>query len=124
MISGGKALERGASSCCSPGFAGEGVLLHFVTVAEARTLEHCLLPVDLLYLPFTRNLQQLHSYFRSTTVRYFLPPILVVALGKELQPTTAKPSPTPTPVVALSIMPKNKVSLALFSFVTAVTLLH
>lgn len=64
--------------------------------------------MDLLYLPFTRNLQQLHSYFRSTTVRYFLPPILVVALGKELQPTTAKPSPTPTPVVALSIMPKNK----------------
>lgn len=25
--------RRGASSCCSPGFAGEGVLLHFVTVS-------------------------------------------------------------------------------------------
>ena len=91
---------------CSLGCDGEGLLLHFVTLAEARTLKHFLLPVGLLYWQFTRKLQPLHSCYQSTTVRHFLLPILSSWRG--VAGNVSKESLTSTVVVALTIMLKNK----------------
>lgn len=83
-------------------------LVLFLQLAEPRTLEHCLLPVDRLCLQFTRKLQQLHSSFRSTTVKTLPAAHPRSSPWRGVTARTSKDSPAPTPVLALTTMPKNK----------------